>query len=437
MRIKLISLIVLYITSLLSSFAQVDTTWSLSRCVLEALENNPELRRSELQLRRDEINLRQARQNRLPNLNANVHHNLNQGRTIDPTTNLFIERTISAGGLSINSDVTLFSGFELLNEIRRRASAREAGKLEFEGMVNELKLDVITAYIQVWTAQDILVQSEQQFEVTKERLRNAKVLHREGEMAPGDYYDIKGEYNTNLNTIESNKQTLNNALLALSRLLATPITRIEQLQRPEVPSGYDVRQSAQLFDMARTQLPEYRAWQYRIGEAEHAIRVAKSDFYPTLRLGGGYNSFYSNATDLPFLDQVNNNLGRNIGLTLSIPIFNRFIVRNNVNRAKIELDDVRWQQEAALNQLREATAKTVFELETAQQMVKNLEEQEQSYQESFRVAQIQFDLGATNSVVYLTAKNKLENTQYQLVIKRYEWLLQKYVNDFYSGTMDL
>lgn len=41
-----------------------------------------------------------------------------------------------------------------------KSSAVEAGKLEREGQLNELKLDVIEAYIQVLTGQDMLKQAE-------------------------------------------------------------------------------------------------------------------------------------------------------------------------------------------------------------------------------------------------------------------------------------
>jgi outer membrane protein len=40
-------------------------------------------------------------------------------------------------------------------------------------------------------------------------------------------------------------------------------------------------------------------------------------------------------------------------------------------------------------------------------------------------------------VIFLTAKNKFDNSQIQLVVKQYEWLLQKYINDYYAGSLNL
>src|SRR5699024_12035119 len=129
--------------------------------------------------------------------------------------------------------------------------------------------------------------------------------------------------------------------------------------------------------------------------------------------------------------------GNYLSLNLQIPLFSRFITRNQVENARINLEDVYWQEQQAINVLKQNTAKAVFDLRSSRESIKNLESQERSYRESFRVAQVQFDLGASNSVMYLTAKNKLDNTRNQLLLKKYEWILQKYINDYYSGKLNL
>jgi outer membrane protein len=83
------------------------------------------------------------------------------------------------------------------------------------------------------------------------------------------------------------------------------------------------------------------------------------------------------------------------------------------------------------------TAQAVFDLDITQKNVVNLRDQELSYAESFRIATVHFEAGNSNSVIYLTAKNKLDATRSQLIIKQYEWLMQKYMNDYYSGSLDL
>ncbi|WP_166335353.1 TolC family protein [Sphingobacterium chungjuense] len=434
---KLILLIVTLITYITQAFAQVDSVRSLSDCLELAVANNPTLRQSALDLRTNDIQYKQAKQILIPTLNGGISHGISTGRNVDPTTNLFVEETVNSGNVNLNSGLSLLNGFRILHDIRGRSSAREAGKLEFDGQINVLKLDVITAYIQVLTAEDLVTQTVQQFEVTKERLRNAEVMHREGAMAPGDYYDIKGEYSANLNTIEQNRQILNNTRTELATLLSVPVDRIGSLRRIDIPAQMQVLENERLYELARMNLPQFQAWEWRKKEAESAIKSERSGFFPSLRFDAGLNTRYSSLNSSPYTTQARDFLGRFVSVGLNIPIFNQFTVRNRVDLAKVDLERVKYEEQIALNTLRENTAKAVFDLDIARKNVDNLQQQEQSYSEAFRVAQLQFDLGATNSVIYLTAKNKLENTQNQLVIKRYEWLLQKYINDFYSGSLDL
>jgi outer membrane protein len=69
-------------------------------------------------------------------------------------------------------------------------------------------------------------------------------------------------------------------------------------------------------------------------------------------------------------------------------------------------------------------------------MITQLRSQNENYAESFRIAKVVFELGNSNSVIFLTAKNKFDNSQIQLVVKQYEWL-QKYINDYYAGSLNL
>lgn len=436
MHIYKIALFLSLTSTWLVGYGQEEAGRTLVECIEIAIQNNAKVHQSQLQVKRSQVGYRQAWQNQLPNLQANLSHGLNQGKNIDPTTNQFIEETISAGNQSLTTDITVFNGFKIFHDIRMRSSALEAGKLEYEGQLNELKLDVIEAYIKVLTARDMLKQAELQYEVTEEQLRRADVMHKEGAFPPGDYYDIKGQASSDLNTIESMKQTLYSSRVYLAGLLYITENELGEISEVSLPTDAVEEDADKLYAIARDTLAIYKSWSWRVREAELAIKVAKSSYFPSLYLGAGLNSRYSNSNDKSYMTQTKNNLGKYISLNLQIPIFSRFTTRNQVENARINLKDVQWQEEQALNILKQNTAKAVFDLRSSRESIKNLEAQERSYSESFRVAEVQFDLGASNSVMYLTAKNKLDNTRNQLLIKKYEWILQKYINDYYSGKLN-
>ncbi|HCX58873.1 MAG TPA: hypothetical protein DHU90_20280, partial [Sphingobacterium sp.] len=206
-----------------ATIAAVDdkqiTKRSLAECIQLAIKANPTLLQNELDVRRAEVNLAQAKANRLPDVDASLQHSLTSGRSQDNSTLQYISSNNSTGNFSLGASLPIFRGFRLFHDIRMRADAKTAGKLTFDTQINALKLDVITAYIQSLTAQDILRQSEMQTEVTREQVRRAESMHKEGAINPGDYFDLKGQLANDVNTIENNRQLLYSSRVKLAALL--------------------------------------------------------------------------------------------------------------------------------------------------------------------------------------------------------------------------
>ncbi len=428
--------VIIIVCCLVSTAKGQSSSLSLADCIQQAIQNNPTLKRNELVIDRADLQYKQAKYDRLPSLNANIGHDISQGRSIDPTTNQYIDQNNSSGRQSLSLNVPIFNGFYIIHNIRMRSNALDAGKLEYEGFVNELKLDVIEAYVKVLTAQDMLIQTEGQLAVTKEQLNRNEILNREGATNPGDLYDIKGQYSSDLNTVELTKQTLNNARVELAGLMNVDVNTLGTLEEIDIPTEIQAKSSEELFQQSLNILPQYKALDWRIKEMEEGIKVAKSNYWPSLSLSGGMSSNYSKEGGAIF-NQIKNNLSKGVGLTLSIPIFNQFKNRTQVRLAQVSLDDANFSRDIMRNDLRMKTAQAVFDLNITQKNVLNLRDQEVSYAESFRIATVHFEAGNSNSVIYLTAKNKLDATRSQLIIRQYEWLMQKYVNDYYAGSLNL
>jgi outer membrane protein len=122
----------------------------------------------------------------------------------------------------------------------------------------------------------------------------------------------------------------------------------------------------------RTQ-PQIQAAELREKANEYAIDIARSQMLPSLNLGANFGTTWSdldkrpisyttlripqpgiyingepadveqetlfptNYEKVPYSDQLNNNIGYGLDMTLSVPIFNNNIVRANVEKAKINV----------------------------------------------------------------------------------------------------
>ncbi len=411
---------------------------SLRSCVDLALERNLVLQNQSLIEERAALGYTRAWQGRLPSLNASLGHGLSEGKSIDPSTNQFISKRFTSGNQELNTSVVLFDGLGMLYDIRQQASHSDAAQKEREGAAMGLKLDVILAYMQVWTAQDILTQATTNMLTTAEQLKRSTTLHQQGAIAPGDYFDIKGQYAAEASNINTLKRILFESRIALASLMNIAehdLGDLEPVNRLLPGFGDVAMQAEQLYQAAQIALPDYQALESRIRAADYGIKYAKSAYFPRLTFNAGLNSQYSGTSTDSYIKQVDNNLGKYLSFGLSIPIFNGFKVRNQVKEAKLNYRNQEIENEQKKLELLKQTTKTVFDYKQSFENIRLLNEQVQNYKESFRIAQVRFDQGDINSVTYIISKNKYEEAQSKLTIAEYQLTLQRYTMDYYQGKL--
>ena len=78
-----------------------STAYTLQQCIDSALTRNVQVKQTALLTEAAEIGWKQSRANLLPNLNATANHGINQGRSIDPFTNTYVNQSITYAGYGI------------------------------------------------------------------------------------------------------------------------------------------------------------------------------------------------------------------------------------------------------------------------------------------------------------------------------------------------
>ncbi|MDD4193527.1 MAG: TolC family protein, partial [Mangrovibacterium sp.] len=185
--------------------------------------------------------------------------------------------------------------------------------------------------------------------------------------------------------------------------------------------------------------PYVKMAQAELNAASKNVAMTRGQYFPSVNLGADMNTVYSetNKDDqgntIPFRDQINNNLGEYVGASLSIPIFGRNEVRNEVRKAKL----AREQAETQLEQYRQAVyyelvnnSRELYALSREyRQTRKQLEANELAYQ----VAQRKYDEGLIDVIELLTVKNRVGESKGQLLNARLQWHIKSRIIEFYKG----
>ncbi|MBN2636091.1 MAG: TolC family protein [Prolixibacteraceae bacterium] len=437
--------IFIFISALILTFGSTATfaqnTWSLQKCIEYALENNIQIKQQEINTNYSQIQLSQAKSNRLPNLNAQFSNDYSFGRSLTyDNTYQNVNSSSITGGASTN--VTIFNGFTLTNEIKRVELDFQATLQDLQKAKDNIMLSIAGAYMEILFSEEIAQVTEAQIEVTKQQLNRTQQLVDAGSLAKGALLEIQAQLAREELQLVNNQNSVQLAYLTLYQLLELPIEesfKIEKPSLPEIKANITMANSLDVFNNALNVRPEIIAAQLRVKSAETQLAIAKGNQYPSLSFGANYyNLFNDKYTDIygekiSFSDQLKNNARSSAGFTLSIPIFNRFQVRNNISSANLQITNYKYQLQTASNVLRKEIEQAYTNALASLNRYISTEKAVISMEEAFRYVEERFNVGMVNSVEYNQSKNDLTAAQSQLLQAKYEYIFRTKILDFYNG----
>ncbi len=451
--------------------AQQTTVLSLQQCIETALKNSPRVKESALLMDAAAINYRQAKSNLLPDLNGVISHGINQGRSIDPFTNSYINQNITYASYGIGSGVVLFNGMSLQNSIRQNNLALDASRMELQSTQDALTLNVIFAYLEVLTNEEMMELAAQQAAVTRQQVERLQILNREGAIAPPLLHEVTGQLKSEELAVVNNRQLWYSSKLLLTQLMNIPFdtaVRVEKVAMADLlvkPEGT----ATEVYTSAVEGLALVKAARLRSRSAEAGVKALRGNLFPTVVLNANLASNYSsaasrdvlvNATDVTTTDyvvvngstvpviskrnnyeseriaygsQLQNNVFSNIGVSLRVPLFNSFTVRNRIRLAEIDVQRSKVAEESTQLQVRQEVDQAHLTMVGASERYRILLEQVAAFNAAFKAAEVRFNAGVGTSVDYLLAKNNLNRANGLLITAQYDYLFRKRVLDFYRG----
>ncbi len=452
MKTKL-SILVAFLTITIS-FAQ-EKQWTLKECVDHALENNLSVQRAKFttDLRNEDINT--AKGSKLPGFSASASQNFSFGSGFDAASNSRVSVDRRSNSFGLSGSVAIFNGFRLKNIYEQSKVAYEASLLDLEKMKNDISLNIVNSYLNVLFNKENLKIAESQLEISKQQFERTKGLVEEGVQPKGNLLEVEATMINDENAIVTAQNNVDLALLTLSQILQIPNAGFDIQDVPininSVALLYN--NTNEIFEKAVTNQPEIKSAELSLKNAETQIEVAKADYLPSLTASAGLNTVYNHTQGrsddffIPdpnnpgqqllvkngFFDQLDNNLGQFVGLSLNIPIFNRGQVKANVNRAKInqKISEVNLSDQKLA--LREAIERAYINAKATLKEYEAATKSVEAQQISFDYAKQRYDLGVTNSFDFEQVRNRLVNAQAALARAKYNYVFRTKVLEFYYG----
>ena len=447
--------------------------WSLEECIDLSLQNNISLNQKKLSGKLDEINLEQSKAGILPSLTASGSQSLNFGRSVDPYSYDYIEQNISSSNLSLNSNFTLFNGFQTKNNIKKDEIDLKAGDYDLEKTEDNVILDVTQAYLQVLYAYEQVENAETEVTSTEAQVKRTEILVSTGSVPEGDLLKIKSQLATDNYSLVNNENQLSILKVNLMQIMEMPVTDGFDIKRPDFNEpdlgALTVPESEQVFQDALIQRPEIQEADLMVESAKTSLDIAKGARFPRLTLSAGITTGYSNGRNLysrestmetkeigylqsnpselvmtqvpvftstpigyPYFNQLQDNLSESVRLSLSIPIFDRKQVQSNIRRSEVYINTAKLGAQNTRNQLRKTIEQAYNDMIAARKNLQASREQLKSIEKSFGDTERKFKLGMVNATDYLIEKNNFEQAKSNLTRAKYELIFKQKILEFYQ-----
>lgn len=425
---------------LLQASGLAQPHYTLQQCIDTALAKNIGVKQNGLLAEAAEVNMKQARANLLPDLNASMDHGINTGRSIDPFTNGYVNQSINYASYGANTGIVVFNGMNLHNQVKQYSYAYDASRMEQQQAKDNLTLNVILAYLQVLNNEDLLSSAMAQKSVSEKQLERLNVLDKQGAISPSQVTDVKGQLMNDELNILNMRNNLETAKLSLAQLMNVPYDKgmtLERMNADDFLTAYAVS-SSDVYQNALQQFSLVKSVELRRKSSEYALKAARGTFFPTVTLGGSmqtnYSSVAQNSTGkIPYNDQIKNNVFYSLNLGVRIPIFNSFRTRNAVRLADITVRNNELIEENTKLQLRQQIEQAHLNMTNAYERYKTLLNQVDAYNTSFKAAEARFTAGVGTSVDYVIAKNNVDRANINLIAAKYDFVLRKKILDYYQN----
>lgn len=421
-----------------TAFYAQNKKWTLQEAVNYALENNISVQQNKNAILSGEQDVIAAKGQFLPTLGFNSNYNLNIG-TEQLFPGQFVDRTSNTISLGVGLNQNIFNGFRTLNLYKQSMLNNEINQLELARIQDDISLNVVNAYLNILFAKENLEAAKKQQSFAKKQLDQVKELVEAGVQPRANLLDSEAnvfQEEQNVTVAENNYDL---ALLSMAQLLQLPLEGFSvefiDVDQPSSSLLYDNIQP--ILDYAYQNRNEVKLAEKRISNAELSTEISKSGYLPSLsgRYSYGSNAFYTNLFDTEdtFFNQINDNKGHSIGLSLNVPIFSQFQNKTNVAKAKIQEENAKLTLEQTKLTLESNIQRAFTDAKAAFKSYEASKKALKAQELALQNAQDRYGLGALNAFDLEQIRLRFVNAETTLINAKYDFVFKTKVLDFYLG----
>jgi outer membrane protein len=420
---------------------QAQDVWSLEKCITYAIDNNIQIKQGTLQTQYQQNNVRQSKNSRLPNLNAQVSQNMNFGRSLT-YDNTYQNINSAQSDFGVSTAVPIFQGLQINNNLRRTEFDLRASLEDLEKAKDDLSVNIASSFLEILFAKELVKVAQEQLDITKQQIKQTEEKVEAGSLARGALLEIQAQAareELNLINAQNQLQLANLQLAQLLELESHDKFEVEVPELPEIAAQSSLVAANEVYLTAIKERPEIKGAEFRLESTKYQLKAAQGVLYPSIAFFANFYNLYNNkyqdvnGESISFSDQLANNGRTGLGVQMNIPIFNRLQNKLQIDNARIQVMNTELELESSKKLLRKDIETAQTNALAALNKYLSSDKAVASMKEAFRYSEEKYNVGIVNAVEYNTAKTSLAKASSDLLQAKYEFIFRTKILDFYRG----
>lgn len=413
-----------------ASEMEMPDKWSFDDCIRWATTNSTDIRRTILNILQADQDISSAKDAWLPT----VGFSTSQSFTNYPSPGGGKDGNIYGSSYGINANWTVWEGNVRKYRLESSKILRRQQQLAGDDVVKSLKLGILQAYLNIMYAEEAVKIAEQTLEVSDSQTARAQRLMESGRTSKVDYAQIESQRAQDSYNLVQAKSNYESAVMSLKKILELGLTynlEIEDVTFPDRAVLADLPAKEQVYDLAVAWLPGLKSNELSKDIYANDVKIAKAGHLPSVSLSGGIGIGYTGKGSA-WASQMGQNFNENIGVNVSIPIFDGNSTKRAVAKAKLAELEYDLTKKNLLDNLSQTIEGLYVDAANAKAKYTSGISRLEATQLTSDLVNRQFELGLVNPLELLTAHNNLLNAKLELLQSKYMAILANKTISYYA-----
>ncbi|GHT62099.1 transporter [Bacteroidia bacterium] len=412
---------------------------TMDDCIRYAVEHNPQRAKQEAQNTIYKIDQREAITGFLPSLSAGTGASFNFGRGVDPETNTYISTNTFSNSYEIYASVVLFDGFSQIYKVKLAKNNRLAGKAQLQDTKDRIALDVMEIFFNASYYKGTVNLAEKQLQESLDNLKRIKRMEELGMKSSPDVAEIEAKEAEDRFMLTKQKNLLNLEIIKLKEKMNLPAE--EDLLIAEAGNSdlalLSNENSTEIFGQALQTLPKLLSSEQSLKSKDAEYKATRSRMFPTISANAGFSTGFSRLMDaspyMSFKEQLKNREGSYIGLSLSIPLFDRLSRASETRRSKQRLIIAGNENEEIRRQVYGEIEQTLADVKGLYDEYNSAKRKTEAMEAAHKVNVRKYDEGLINALELATSTNRLLNARVEELYTNLKYQLKYKLLQYYKG----